>query len=186
MPKKAPLPRREQLLEAAVEYLLANGLTGLSLRPLAAAAGTQARLLIYHFGSRAELVSAALAVVLRRVQEAFLAMHSEATLEGTLRGFWNWATDAPNEPYLRLFLEVHALALHDPDGYGESLRGSLESWRSLIADRLGKRGTTPKRRAERATLIIAAVDGLLLDYLATHDRERTTRALTLFLRSVEP
>lgn len=76
MPKKAPLPRREQLLEATVDYLLANGVTGLSLRPLASATGTQARLLIYHFGSRAALVSAALGVVLRRVQETFLAMHS--------------------------------------------------------------------------------------------------------------
>lgn len=183
---KAPLPRREQLLEATVEYLLAHGVTGLSLRPLAAATGTKARLLIYHFGSRGELVSAALGVVLRRVQQAFLAMHSEATLGGTLRGFWNWATDEENEPYLRLFLEVHALALHDPETYGGYLRGSLDSWRQLIADRIEKRGTTPKKRAELATLVIAAVDGLLLDYLATHDRERTTRALTIFLRTFTP
>lgn len=180
------IPRREQLLDATVDYLLDHGVADLSLRPLAAAAGTKARLLIYHFGSRDALISAALSVVLRRVQQAFLSMHSEATLEGTLRGFWNWATDAPNEPYLRLFLEVHALALHDPEMYGEYLRGSLESWRFLIADRIEKRGTTPKKRAELATLVIAVVDGLLLDYLATHDRERTTRALNIFLRRFAP
>jgi AcrR family transcriptional regulator len=177
--------RREELLDKTVQYLLEHGIGDLSLRPLAAATGTKARLLIYHFGSRDELVAAALSVVLRRVQNAFLSMHCEATLEGTLLGFWRYATDKPNLPYLRLFLEVHGLAVHDPDMYGEYLRASLESWKSLIAERLKKRGASRRQREELATLVIATVDGLFLDFLATGDRERTTRALLLFTRQLK-
>jgi len=177
--------RRQQLLEATVDYLLENGAGALSLRPLAAAIGTKARLLIYHFGSRDVLISSALSVLLRRIQLAFLEMHSEAKLDRTLLGFWHWATDKPNEPYLRLLFEVHGLAIRDPKRYGQYLSGAIESWKTLIADRLDKRRMTARRREEMATLIIAVVDGLLLDYLATGERERTTRALTAFTKSLK-
>ncbi|MEA2342505.1 MAG: hypothetical protein QOF63_674 [Thermoanaerobaculia bacterium] len=177
--------RREQLLDATVDYLLENGAAGLSLRPLAAAIGTKARLLIYHFGSRDVLISSALSVLLRRIQLAFLEMHSHATLDRTLIGFWRWATDKPNEPYLRLFFEVHGLAIREPERYGQYLRGAIDSWKELLSQRLDKRRMTARRREELATLIIATVDGLLLDYLATGEKERTTRALTMFLRTLK-
>jgi AcrR family transcriptional regulator len=177
--------RRAELLEATVEYLLENGAGGLSLRPLAAAIGTKARLLIYHFGSRDVLISSALSVLLGRIQQAFLTMHSAATLDRTLLGFWRWATDKPNEPHLRLFFEVHGLAIRDPKRYGQYLRGAIESWKVLITERLNNRKLTTRQREELATLIIATVDGLLLDYLATGERDRTTRTLTLFTKRLK-
>ena len=48
--------RREALLAACTDHVLAEGLIGLSLRPLAKAVGH--RMLIYHFGSRDGLVAA--------------------------------------------------------------------------------------------------------------------------------
>jgi AcrR family transcriptional regulator len=180
-----PPKRREQLLDAIVDYLLENGAAGLSLRPLAAAIGTKARLLIYHFGSRDVLISSALFVLLRRIQLVFVEMQSHAALDRTLLGFWRWATDKPNEPYLRLFFEVHGLAIRDPERYGQYLRGAIDSWKELLTERLKKRRMTARQREELATLIIATVDGLLLDYLATGEKERTTRALTMFLKSLK-
>ncbi len=184
MTARGPSGRREALLEATADYLLQNGVGDLSLRPLAAAVGTKARLLIYHFGSRDALVSAALSVVLRRAQEAFLTMHSRAALERAVMGFWRTAIDKANEPYLRLLLEVHGLAIRNPRLFGEYARRSLQSWKSLVTERLIKRKAPPRQREELATLIIAVVDGLLLDYVATGDRKRTTRALTLFTKGL--
>ena len=171
--------RRDQLLEATIDYLLANGVSGLSLRPLAAAIGTKARLLIYHFGSRDALLSAALSVILQRVQEEFLTMQREASLERALIRFWNFATDKKNGGTLRLIFEVHGLAPHHPKMFGAYTRNALESWRRLLVQKIGGRG-----REERATLIIAVVDGLLLDYLATGDRARNTRALKGFIKTL--
>jgi len=87
--------------------------------------------------------------------------------------------------YLRLFLEIHALALHDQETYGGYLRDSILSWRTLIADRLVRRGLSRRGREDLATVVIGAVDGLLLDFLATGDRERTTRAMQMFLRRLK-
>src|SRR5262245_52919005 len=116
------MTRREELLEASIGYLLEHGVGDLSLRPLAAAIGTKARLLIYHFGSREVLVSSALTIVLGRIQQSFVAMMAEGDLDRALLSFWRWATDKANAPYLRLFFEVHGLAVHDPDTYGAYLR----------------------------------------------------------------
>src|ERR1700754_5219324 len=49
-------PRRAELLDRAYEFVLDNGLTGLSLRPLAAATGTSPRVLLYLFDSKEGLV----------------------------------------------------------------------------------------------------------------------------------
>ena len=60
-----PRPRDERLraglLVAIVDYVLAHGIADLSLRPLAAAVGVTPRTLLYHFGSKDELVLAIVA-----------------------------------------------------------------------------------------------------------------------------
>jgi hypothetical protein len=60
------------------------------------------------------------------------------------------------------------------------VRQAFASWTSLIAGRLKSRQTACQKEAA-ATLIVATVDGLLMDFLATGDRERTNRALRLFI-----
>ena len=162
------MSRRDELLNATVEYILDNGVSDLSLRPLAKAIGTKARLLIYHFGSRQNLLAAAMERVRLRVQEGFL----EA---GDILTFWKWATDKKNQRYVRLIFEVQGLAMQKPKVYGAFLRGSLENWIALLEKRYGK---------QVATLLVATFDGLLLDYFVTGDLERTTRALRRFLKGM--
>ena len=53
-------PRKQELLDRAYEYVLENGLTDLSLRPLAQAVGSSPRVLLYLFGSKDELTRALL------------------------------------------------------------------------------------------------------------------------------
>ena len=54
--KRTPMTR-ENLLPLLAAYVLEHGLAGLSLRPLAAAVGTSDRMLLYHFGSKQQLVA---------------------------------------------------------------------------------------------------------------------------------
>src|SRR5260370_40373449 len=56
---------KDRLLRAATEYVAEHGVTDLSLRGLAAAIGTSHRMLIYHFGSKEDLLIA----VIRTVEE---------------------------------------------------------------------------------------------------------------------
>ena len=55
----ATSPRRQELLELAYEYVLEHGVGDLSLRPLAAAVNSSPRVLLFLFGSKAELIHGA-------------------------------------------------------------------------------------------------------------------------------
>ena len=46
---------RQQLLDAAIDYVAAHGIGDLSLRTLASALATSHRMLIFHFGSKDQL-----------------------------------------------------------------------------------------------------------------------------------
>jgi AcrR family transcriptional regulator len=175
------MSRREELLDATAAYLLRHGMTDVSLRPLAAAVGSKARLLIYHFGSRERLLNEGLALVLRRVQSEFLTLDKNATLDAAILAFWRDAISPERAPYLKLIFEVHGLAPRQARLLGRYARTAIESWRDLIAERLPAR-LGHADRAARATLMVSVVNGLLLDVLATGDGARATRALRQFLK----
>jgi AcrR family transcriptional regulator len=177
--------RREDLLDASIEYILENGVADLSLRPLAAAVGSKARLLVYHFGSKDALVAEAMILIRNRAQEAFVAVARSAhatTPSEIMQVFWRWATTKQHEPYLRLLFEVHGLALQRPAHYGRYLEGALHGWVELMAMVLPASLPQAKRRA-LATLAVSGVVGLLLDYLSSGSKKRTSDALDLFARN---
>jgi AcrR family transcriptional regulator len=64
---------REQLLQAAIAYVAANGVTDVSLRELARAIGSSHRMLIYHFGSKEGLLVA----IVQAVEEATRGLFAE-------------------------------------------------------------------------------------------------------------
>ncbi len=62
--------KRDVLLGKMAGYILASGLAGASLRPLAKAAGTSDRMLIYHFGSKERLIGELLHHLAAQLTEA--------------------------------------------------------------------------------------------------------------------
>jgi AcrR family transcriptional regulator len=179
--------RKEEILEAVIEYITKNGVAGLSLRPLAAATGTKARLLIYHFGSKEDLLAEAMAALRDRVQQAFAGApgsQGAATAGILARRFWRRATHKSNAGILRVFFEVLALALTNSGKYGHYMKGSAASWHRLFAASM-PRHLTPARRKIFATLVVDTFNGLLLDYLVTGNLRRTTRALDIFAIEID-
>lgn len=179
--------RKEEILGAVIDYILEHGVSDLSLRPLAGATGTQARLLIYHFGSKEALIIEAMGQIQHRAQRGFLAVIGKRTprTPGDLaRRFWAWATDKKNEGIARLFFEVHGLALHSPRRYASYAQESAVNWREMVMRVLPRCGG-PARREAIATVIVGALDGLLLDYLSTGDLARTSAALNLFAAEID-
>jgi AcrR family transcriptional regulator len=176
--------RREELIGRALDYFLEHGLAGLSLRPLAEHIDTSARLLVYHFGSKEGLIAAVMGEVRARTQKSFAAhaaRHARGRRNGVMHAFWIWIIRPANVRYMRLLFEVQVLALQNPDGYARYLEGTSSSWLDLI-----ERSLPPsKDKRAIATLCAAVMDGLLLEYLSTGDRRRTTKALDLFSELVE-
>lgn len=168
---------RDQLLNDCLAYFLRYGMANLSLRPLAAAVGTSARMLLHYFGSKEALIAEVMEQVQQRLRHSFQELLDEPqTKKDLLARFWGVLSKKKNQPFLRLLFEVQMLALQNPARYRRYLSRTSKSWRQLIERALpGKR-----QSAATATLYNAVVDGLLLELLSTGDMRRTTRALALF------
>jgi AcrR family transcriptional regulator len=173
--------RRSELLDAVAEYLLEHGLADLSLRPLAAAIATSPRMLLYHFGSKEQLVVAALARARERETELFSAWALKTGAaedpEQLARRAWAWMSDPASEPFMRLFFEVYGMALQQPHRYAGFLDHAVEDWLAALTEGLRDAGVDKAEARKAATLVVALARGLLLDLLATGDRRRINAAI---------
>jgi AcrR family transcriptional regulator len=163
--------RRAALLDAAIDYAAVHGLTDLSLRPLAEALGTQAPVLLHHFGSKERLVAEVLVGVQDRVRALGRAAEARRRRSG-LPAVWSWVSDRTHEPMLVAFFEAYAVALRHPEQHAAFLDTVVQDWLD-----------TPMAAVDdiSATLAIAVVRGLALDRLTTHDYRRTDAAMRRFL-----
>ena len=103
---------RERLLDACTDHALEHGLPS-RLGPLAAAAGTSNRMLIYHFGTRDGLLREILGQARRRQVEAFtdlLRLRPDERYTTTLARTWPAISWPHCQPYLRLFVRLHDTA----------------------------------------------------------------------------
>ena len=175
---------RERLLAAAVEQAMRGGIADMSLRELAAAIGTSHRMLIYHFGSREGL----LAAVARTVEEAQRATVSEWGLTAaSARQLWQHFSDPRLWPAERLFFELYAHALLGRPGTEGFLDNAIEPWVTMIAGAMTREaGLDDKTARAEARLAVAVTRGLLLDLLASGDRDSVTEAFECYLRHAEP
>ena len=177
---RRPQPQiRQRLLDACTDYALEHGLPD-RLRPLAAAAGTSSRMLIYHFGTRDGLLREILEHARQRQVEAFtdlLRVRPEQPYPATLSHAWSAMTGPHGRPYLRMFSRLH-------DTAGEPLwpgfrRTATTDWLAPL-----EAGMRSLGRPELATVVLAVIRGLLMDLDATGDSTRAHRAFADFLTTI--
>lgn len=175
--------RKDDLIDLIAGYLLEHGLADLSLRPLAAAIGTSARLLVYHFESKERLLGEVLEAMQARLRQSMaelLERQSGKPPEQPLKLLWRWAIAEDNSPYLMLIYELQVLAARNPETYGQYARRSTGHWMDFILSML----PASRRDPAFATLCGAVFDGLFIELMATGDRKRTTRAIDRFVQIV--
>ena len=80
--------RRDQVAQAATDYVLEHGLVGLSLRPLAAELGTSDRMLLYHFASKDDLVATVLRTSNDRSVAVIRALGPSADVRSAVLDLW--------------------------------------------------------------------------------------------------
>jgi AcrR family transcriptional regulator len=177
-------PRKRELLEAAYEYVLGNGLADMSLRPLAKAIGSSPRVLLFLFGSKEGLIRA----LLSRAREAELRYLEELRSEQSAglgpagREVWSWLAAPSHRALLAFWVEGYGRSLlGDPGPWADFGRDTVHDWLALLAERQPVASRpTPEAEAER-TLLLAVLRGALLDLLATGDTDRVTRAVERYL-----
>jgi AcrR family transcriptional regulator len=181
-------PPRERLLAAAVDYVLANGFSNLSLRELAAAIGTSHRMLIYHFGSKEGMLVAIVRGVEAAQREFFddlLRTQPDLPPGEGIRLMWRHFTDPQLAPHERLFFDIYAQALQGRPGTNGLLDDVVEAWIDPVAAYAIQRGVPAEAARADARLGVAVIRGLLLDLLATGNRPAVDAALERYIAQYE-
>jgi AcrR family transcriptional regulator len=177
---------RERLLAGAVDYVAEHGVGELSLRPLAAALGTSHRMLIYHFGSKEGLLVEVVREVERRQRETFTQIDvAGATPSEATRRMWHRLADPSLWPHERLFFEMYGQALQGRPGTEALLEGIIDSWVETGTAMAVQMGIPAEVARAQARLGVAVIRGLLLDLLATGDRDGVDAALEQFIAMSE-
>lgn len=180
--------RRPELLAAATEYVLAHGVTNLSLRPVAQALGVTHATLLRHFSSKDELVMSVLDKIRTDLAAELTSaedLRSARTTAALIKAVWRRLCE-PREQ--RQFLLLFELVGHNgwkPEGDADLAQPLITGWLEILAGRLTQDGWPPEDASALATLVLAQVRGLQLDLLVSGDRERAERALDLSLRVLE-
>ena len=153
--------RREQILRAAYDVALRAGLDGVTVRAVAAEARLSHGLVLFHFGSKDQLVAA----LLDRVLETSALLGGSDGLEGFprsadgLRTFLRRQIEelASRPQDVRLFFEYWALGTREPPiraKIGDALDRYREAFRALLA---GAIGDAPARTPDVTPDALAAV-----------------------------
>jgi AcrR family transcriptional regulator len=181
--------RRAEWTEAATDYVLRHGLIGLSLRPLAAELGTSDRMLLYHFGSKDELVAAVLRASNERSTDHIRALPPSADLRGAVRDLWEAVRMPQIDRCTGLYVEAAALGLLGQEPYVSVVREANEHWTRALVDHLVRSGVRRPLARRAVSVIDAAFMGFQLDLPLDVDaraRRRAVRDLADAVAALEP
>jgi AcrR family transcriptional regulator len=183
------LERRQELLDRIVIYLAENGLAQATLRPMAASLDVSINRLVHHFGSKDELLAAAMQRAIEQqiaVQDEWLTRQPRLTIADLYAKWWRWMNQsAANLASVRLNYEAATL---DPKVTG--LAGDLRAdqigvWRHDVEQRLESEGLSHDRAVIEASMVKATFTGLVMDLFATGDRKRLNKVFGEFVARLD-
>ncbi len=175
--------RKEELLDEILEYVQANGVGGMSMRPLATALDVSTYTLTYQFGSKEGM----LAALLERIHQSERGREYNApglTTAERIEWLWKELQTEEGESFHRLRLEV---------GVSAGLRDLRAAVVADAPERVA--GVDPRRITDstysvlEGTLLWATIEGLIVDWMSSGQREHVAAAfekLIVDLRALSP
>lgn len=157
--------------------MLEHGLIGLSLRPLAAELGTSDRMVLYHFGSKDELVADVLRCSNDRAAAQVNALTPSRDLRSAVVDLWAALQGEPTERCNRIYIEAAALGLFGREPYASVVRRANAVWTAALVGHLVRSDVDEALATRAAELIDAAFMGFQLDLPLDVDPAARARAV---------
>ncbi|OAE02664.1 TetR/AcrR family transcriptional regulator [Arthrobacter sp. OY3WO11] len=183
--------RKAELLAAILDYLMDKTLAELTFRSLAEGLGTSAYVLVYHFGSRDQLINDIVVSIesrLDRMRNTDVRDIDRAAWREFLLDSWQWTMAQRNRHLTRLEFEATAQDIVAAEPRGTS----QEHFRMLhhkTRDWLMVQGIPEEFADTDARLFTSTFYGLQFDFVVMNEPEAATKAfelmLTVFFNNLE-
>jgi AcrR family transcriptional regulator len=185
---------RRRILAVAAKAIARDGISGLRVEEVAAAAGVSTSLLYYHFGSRPGLVNAAFEYASEQAPSTALRVasderHGYEALKDALLAELDDSSHVRD--YAIVWGEVSAAAVFDDD-LRPAVRRVTDAWRATVAEAI-ERGIADRSIRDDiepdhvAELLIVLVDGFCVRWLADSlELSRARELLHLALERLRP
>lgn len=183
--------RKAELLAAILDYLMDKTLAELTFRSLADGLGMSAYVLVYHFGSRDQLINDIVVSIesrLDRMRNTDVRDIDRAAWRDFLLDSWQWTMAQRNRHLTRLEFEATAQDIVAAEPRGTS----QEHFRMLhhkTRDWLMVQGIPEEFADTDARLFTSTFYGLQFDFVVMNEPEAATKAfelmLTVFFNNLE-
>lgn len=175
--------RKAELLAAILDYLMDKTLAELTFRSLAEGLGMSAYVLVYHFGSRDQLINDIVVSIesrLDRMRNTDVRDIDRAAWRDFLLDSWQWTMAQRNRHLTRLEFEATAQDIVAAEPRGTS----QEHFRMLhhkTRDWLMVQGIPEEYADTDARLFTSTFYGLQFDFVVMNEPEAATKAFELML-----
>ena len=153
--------RREAAIERMADHVLSQGLAAATLRPLAAAAGTSDRMLLYYFVDKDELLTATLEKIAGRMVaqlDAAIPAEPRRPFPALLNEVWAAMATESLQPFMPLWLELATGAARGLQPHRDIAGQIADGFLAWVAMRLQPQGDG----APPAPLFLACIEGMYL------------------------
>lgn len=153
---------KETLLPKLAAHVLERGLDGASLRPLAKAAGTSDRMLIYHFGNKEALLSDLLdyiAGVYSNSLDMALGADRPATRQEAFERILALGNQPMMRPFMVLWWEIVAGSARGTPGYKEAAQAMITNQLAFFEQQMPDGDPDP---AGGARYLLTLLEGTLM------------------------
>jgi AcrR family transcriptional regulator len=157
-------PEAARLLALAADYMLRHGISGVSLSRLAKDIGSNNRMLLYYFGSKDELFTAAIQTAYQRFPGLHGLMSALQDGDGGLeeRIAYGWRTIRAEEhrAYVALLFEAFSIAVREPADNKKQIAAVGSEWPAGLTALFVMHGREPVAARRQATQLLALWRGL--------------------------
>ena len=168
-----------------LDYLLDKSLASVSFRTIAQALGFSTYTLVYHFGTRDQLLSEIVAAVSTRTVAVEQQMRETPdTLAAYFQGLeesWAWTLQPRNRQMQRLEFEASLIEALEPHTHDFS-RALFATWQRIGQEALVSLGMDPDLAVVEVRLLVNTFYGIQYDFVLNGEAEPATRAFNEAMR----
>ncbi|MDN5745286.1 MAG: TetR/AcrR family transcriptional regulator [Nocardioidaceae bacterium] len=168
MARSKDLARREALLDEAASVLARKGMLDTSLRALAEEMGTTARMLIYYFGSKDQMILAVLDRE-RHSETQHAPARSLVELRDVILADWDDMVDGSRARGVRILVQVYGSACAPESDFSEYTNLTMSSLISNLEETLTRLEIPSEEAKVRAEILVGAIQGFIIRLCTTED-----------------